>query len=175
VTISLTEARLRRPGSTDHLAPVLPDGGRPVAPELSVPGLPSMAKAVRRYLHDLAGGLPVDPDLVVWLGSELFSNAVRHSASGDPDGTVAVGVFEWRDRIRVRVVDEGPRPGAFGGPHVRPLDLTEAGGLGLRVVSSEAARWGVDHRGDGRTGVWFDLDTDPGAVPGVSGRSADGG
>lgn len=158
VTISLTEARLGRPGSPGDLTPILPDGGRPVALELTVPGLPSRALAVRRYLHDLTAELPVPAAAAEWLGSELFANAVLHSRSGDPGGTVTVGVYEWPDRIRVRMVDDGPRPESVGGPHVRPLDLDEPGGLGLRAVSTEAARWGVDHPGDGRTGVWFDLD-----------------
>ncbi|RKS07168.1 anti-sigma regulatory factor (Ser/Thr protein kinase) [Nocardiopsis sp. Huas11] len=158
VTISLAEARLRRPGSSGDLEPVLPEGGRPMALELTVPGLPSQARAVRRYLHDLTAAQAVPGEQAVWLGSELFANAVLHSRSGDPGGKVTVGVYEWPDRIRVRIVDDGPRPESPGGPRVRPLDLDEPGGLGLRVVSTEAARWGVDHPADGRTGVWFDLD-----------------
>ncbi|WP_304453071.1 ATP-binding protein [Nocardiopsis sp. YSL2] len=159
VTISLSEAGPGLPESPGDLTPILPDGGRPLAPELTVPGLPSQARPVRRYLHDLTAGLPVAAAHAVWLGSELFANAVLHSRSGDPGGTVTVGVYEWPDRIRVRMVDDGPRAESPGGPHVRPLDLAEPGGLGLRVVSLKAARWGVDHPGDGCTGVWFDLDS----------------
>jgi|HubBroStandDraft_3_1064219.scaffolds.fasta_scaffold79754_1 anti-sigma regulatory factor (Ser/Thr protein kinase) len=90
-------------------------------------------------------------DNAALLTSELVTNAIRHSASGAPGGTVAVGVRRLAGGIRVEVTDGG---GADGGPVVKD-DVYTCDGHGLFLVEALADDWGYE-RGD-RAGmtVWF--------------------
>jgi anti-sigma regulatory factor (Ser/Thr protein kinase) len=49
-------------------------------------------------------------DTAVLLGSELVTNAVVHSASGLPSGTISIVVLQLTGAVRVEVIDPGPRP-----------------------------------------------------------------
>lgn len=136
----------------DHnLPPRLP------ACSMVLPGLPEQAAVLRSRLRDLEA-LPAEvSDTVELLATELFANAIRHTRSGRPGGTVAVTVCRLPGRLQVRITDDGPLPHAVSTPHIRPPDLDREGGLGLLTVHRMAARWGTAHD-SGRTTVWFDLD-----------------
>lgn len=125
---------------------------------VTVPGLASLAPLVRAYLRASVDLLPTETvDLVELLGAELFTNAVRHSRSGDLGGLVTVLVHSLPDRVQVRVVDAGPRDGQPSGPFLRPIDLDREGGLGMHLVATEASRWGTVYQ-RGHTSAWFDID-----------------
>lgn len=87
------------------------------------------------------------------IASELASNAVAHTASGQPDGWFVVHVLLFPDRVRVCVFD-------LGHPHNTPTLKNSAPdqetGRGLSLVAALAAQWGVQGDAAGRT-VWAEL------------------
>jgi anti-sigma regulatory factor (Ser/Thr protein kinase) len=90
-------------------------------------------------------------DEAVLLTSELCTNALQHTASGN-GGSFEVTVFRAVNALRIEVRDDG----AATTPTIRGLyDLSEDG-RGLEIVALIAHRWG--QRGDeyGRT-VFFEL------------------
>lgn len=76
---------------------------------------------------------------------ELASNAIRHSASGERMGTLAVKVQYYCDLfVLLTVTDEGPRVGQpFTRPQVGNIDpLGAESGRGLLLVDAVALEWG---------------------------------
>ncbi|PDP86024.1 ATP-binding protein [Glycomyces fuscus] len=134
---------------------------------LRVPGRPEQARVLRGRLGAVLPGPLADTALA--LASELFNNAVAHSRSGEAGGEVTVVVNRFPGRVQIKVIDQGPRDADVSSPHLRPvvpdgmvgtggMDVTGGvGGWGLRMVDTEASRWGTLHDG-GRTTVWFELD-----------------
>jgi hypothetical protein len=83
--------------------------------------------------------------------SELVTNSVRHAAA--PRGTkIGLAVSLVGASVRAEVTDAGR---GFE-PTPRAASRLEAGGWGLHLVDSLAARWGVDRGTPAR--VWFELD-----------------
>lgn len=111
-------------------------------------GTPSSVPEARRFAGELLAGCPAREVLLMCV-SELCTNAIAHSASGN-GGVFIVEVCCPRDGMaRVAVTDEG-------GPSVpapRPLDLMADGGRGLALVAACTTRWGHADAHPGRT-VW---------------------
>lgn len=126
----------------------------------SFPGQPDQVGKARRFITDLLGEDWPRIDDVLVLASEIASNAVRHTASGE-DGQfdVSVAVFAAGLAVRVAVADQGgasePVMASSADDDGMPI-----GGRGLRIVDVLADRWG--HRGDdlGRL-VWFEVTAKP--------------
>jgi len=99
---------------------------------------------------------------VLLMVSEIASNAVRHTASGDSGGWFDLTVSLTGNTVRAAVADLGgssePRLPGDGGQLGAGV-LT--GGRGLRILDALADRWG--HAGDelGRV-VWFEITGRPG-------------
>ena len=91
-------------------------------------------------------------DVAVLLCSELVTNAVLHSESGQPGGTVTVVVVGLPDAVRVEVVDNGS---ADSTPVVK-AEVYEPHGHGLFLVEQLADNWGYTRDEVGTT-VWFRL------------------
>lgn len=113
---------------------------------------PAVGQA-RRFVAGVLGDDWPGLDEVLVLVSEVASNAVKHSASGD-GGTFEIAVSAEGDSVRVEVADQG------GGSEPKVTDENTCtdvltGGRGLRIVDMLAAKWG--HAGDelGRV-VWFE-------------------
>lgn len=125
---------------------------RPVqAPLLSVlPGTPESVRAARRMACQVLGdGHPAE-DTVQLVVSELVTNAIVHSKSGAPGGTVTVALCPGQGGLLVQVRDDG-------GPSEPRLtsvaDDQEDGaeqGYGLLLVEALADRWGSIRSPDGR-------------------------
>jgi serine/threonine-protein kinase RsbW len=128
---------------------------------LAADWFPGQAAAVGQSRAFVAGVLGAEwPGLddVLLLVSEIASNAIRHTASGDDGGWFDVTVSLAGHTARVEITDRGsssePRiPGGDDG------DLgagVPCGGRGLRIVDALADAWG--HGGDelGRV-VWFEV------------------
>jgi len=147
----------RRVTDPDDRAPLVLDRSCPVPTchALAVPGRPEQASVLRARIAAVLP--PATSDVAQYLVSELFNNAITHSRSGDEGGEVTVTLHRLPDRVQVKVIDQGPRRDDSAGPHMRPLDLEREGGLGLRLVHAQAARWGTFHDRN-RTTVWFELD-----------------
>lgn len=119
---------------------------------VTIPGKPEHVSATRAFItRTLTGIAGVDSDVATLLTSELVTNAIQHTNSGAPGGTVTVVVVGVRDSVLVEVVDDG----SADTPVVRCEPHT-ADGHGLFLVQQLAARWGYlrDHA---RTTVWFHL------------------
>jgi anti-sigma regulatory factor (Ser/Thr protein kinase) len=89
--------------------------------------------------------------------AELLVNALQHSDSGKPGGSVKVTtvVDEQRSGIRVEVLDAG----SVTAPHVIPESVTGEGGpvkcvredgRGIRIISRFADEYGEDIHSEGR-------------------------
>jgi len=116
-------------------------------------GKHDQVSCARRFVTEVLGSVPVLDDVVL-LVSELCTNALLHTASGD-SGTFAVTVCPGPSSVRVEVRDDGsdqiPMPG--------PPDASAEDGRGLGLVDLIADRWG--HLGGCRSrSVFFELGWD---------------
>jgi anti-sigma regulatory factor (Ser/Thr protein kinase) len=152
---SLAGGRRRGSGSTLRAS---------ILGSVTVPGEPEQVSLVRRFVaRALAAGLPdIDSDAATLLTSELVTNALLHTDSGLPGGSVTVVIRELPDGILVEVVDDG----SAGTPVVKG-DALAGEGQGLYLVQQMAAQWGY-LRDMGGTTVWFYL---PAALPPGGGPS----
>jgi anti-sigma regulatory factor (Ser/Thr protein kinase) len=89
-------------------------------------------------------------DVAVLLCSELVTNAVLHSDSRRPGGTVTITVADLTATVRVQVIDEGS---ASSIPVVK-AESYAADGHGLFLVENLAEQWGYESDEAGTT-VWF--------------------
>jgi anti-sigma regulatory factor (Ser/Thr protein kinase) len=128
---------------------------RPVLGSVTIPGKPSAVASARAFVTRVLAtteGLPrVDSDAATLLTSELVTNAIRHTASGAPGGTVTVIVVGVPDGMLVEVVDNG----SASIPVVKGDPFTPDG-HGLFLVQQLAAQWGYLRDVAGTT-VWFHL------------------
>jgi anti-sigma regulatory factor (Ser/Thr protein kinase) len=106
---------------------------------------------ITRTLAATGKGRRIDSDAATLLTSELVTNAIVHTASGSPDGSVTVVVVDVPDGVLIEVIDDGSR----GTPVVKG-DLFAADGHGLYLVQQLAAQWGYLRDPAGTT-VWFHL------------------
>jgi anti-sigma regulatory factor (Ser/Thr protein kinase) len=96
----------------------------------------------------------VDVDTATLLTSELVTNAIVHTASGAPGGTVTIVVVDVEDGVLIEVIDDG----SVGVPVVRDESLT-TNGHGLFLVQQLTAQWGYLRDPAGTT-VWVHLPSD---------------
>ena len=141
--------------------------GRAVRETVTLAGRADRARLARAFVEGLLGPGHPSGDVAALLVSELFSNSLRHSASGAPGETVTVAVKTVNDVIRVEVTDRsGP-----GVPEPRPAGSDAEDGRGLHLVARLAVRWGWRRRG-GRTVTWFECALEaPDCIPGSAGRN----
>jgi anti-sigma regulatory factor (Ser/Thr protein kinase) len=90
-------------------------------------------------------------DEAVLLTSELCTNALQHSASGN-GGSFEVTVHRGADSLRVEVRDDGSRTA----PTARSFEELSEDGRGLEIVGLVAHRWGQCGDEYGRS-VFFEL------------------
>jgi anti-sigma regulatory factor (Ser/Thr protein kinase) len=114
------------------------------------PGHQEQVARTRDFVRRVAACCPV-LDEAVLLTSELCTNALQHTASGN-GGSFEVTVFRAANALRIEVRDDG----AATTPAIRGLYELSEDGRGLEIVALIAHRWG--QRGDeyGRT-VFFEL------------------
>jgi serine/threonine-protein kinase RsbW len=113
------------------------------------PGDPRELRVMRRWLASLLPECPARDDLAL-AATELASNAIRHTASGQ-GGQFAVEVTRSPGVVRVAVTDGG----GAGEPRVIDDPLSEHG-RGLRAVGGLSERMGVSGGHLGRR-VWADI------------------
>ncbi len=132
-----------------HRAGTLPHGEQV---SRTLPADPEAPWAARRFVVEtLSGwGLGCVVDDAELLVSEVVSNVVRHTGSAAT--TVRVTTGEDEDDLCISVTDE--EPGAT--VELRDPGTVDLGGLGLRLVDSLSAEWGVQ-QSDAEKQVWFRL------------------
>lgn len=126
------------------------------------PGLANQVKHARRFVARCLAGSPGITTATL-LTSELVTNAVTHSASGDSGGKFDVTVVTGPHWARIEVGDRGG-PAAPSAQHRDPFDITEHG-RGLDLVEALAHRWGsTSHPSTLGRLVWFELVWEPEAA-----------
>jgi len=122
---------------------------------LTIPGRPAEVSGARAFIArtlTASGKRPtVDLDAATLLTSELVTNAIVHTASGAPGGTVTVVVVDVPDGVLIEVIDDG----SAATPVVKG-ELLATDGHGLFLVQQLTAQWGYLRDAAGTT-VWFHL------------------
>ena len=144
----------------------------------TLPGLPEAARAAREFTTACLPGCPSVYEAMLCV-SELVANAIEHSRSGLPGGTIevriAVAAGEW---LRVEVQDAGPLASAV--PAQRgPFDER---GRGLALVVEPGRRVRRGRRGlrwawmpwDAEVARYWDRRTSPRSDPRAEPRRARG-
>jgi anti-sigma regulatory factor (Ser/Thr protein kinase) len=118
---------------------------------LTLPGSERCVAHARRFVRDLVGEDDPAVDDAELCASELVTNAVVHTRSGE-GGQVTITVARDEHALEICVADDGA-----GGdvPHVRDEPFAEDG-RGIVIVTALAAEWGVTAERDGTT-TWFRL------------------
>ena len=92
----------------------------------------------------LLDGSPFRDDAAMVL-SELFTNALLHTASGGPGGLVIVQVTRWRHGVRIAVTDQGSSAEPVIRDPASPGVPTESGhGLYLAAHLAQRLNWHDD-------------------------------
>lgn len=119
------------------------------------PGYPESVTAARHWLEEQLAGVPSEASyLALTIATELVTNAIRHTRSGErADGVIGefeVTVQAFPTCVIVAVADQG----ADTEPTAATLDPEEVhlgeSGRGLAIVALLARRWGHRPYGDGR-------------------------
>jgi anti-sigma regulatory factor (Ser/Thr protein kinase) len=121
------------------------------------PGRPEQIRTARRFLAAALAAWPDTQAAAQLLVSEVVTNAIVHSASGDEGGSVEVRYGLDDHEVLVEVLDAG------GATHPSRHGYPEAGavsGRGLALVDALASSWGVHEHQTGRV-VWFRLPLRP--------------
>lgn len=118
------------------------------APLLRVlPGRPESASAARELARQVLGDANPATETAMLLVSELVTNSVMHSRSGEPGGSVTVALCDGPAGILIQVCDNG----GSSEPHVSAMPGNDAEhGYGLLLVDALADRWGTISSPEGR-------------------------
>lgn len=111
---------------------------------------PSAGRAARLAILELFAGSAIsawhaDAELAV---GELVANAIAECG----ECQVSAWFAEREKVLRVEVSD-----GSSNMPNPQPVDSTQIGGHGLRIVEALTTRWGVSPHASGKT-VWIEID-----------------
>jgi anti-sigma regulatory factor (Ser/Thr protein kinase) len=119
---------------------------------ITLPGLPENVRDARQFVVQAIGAGHAQADTAALLTSELVTNALKHSRSGLPGGTVELIVAAKAASLLISVIDNG----SDLGPPQAGNSPGEESGNGLLLVESLAEDWGFASE-TGRTVVWFRL------------------
>lgn len=114
------------------------------------PGQPGQVSVARRWLAQMIDGFAAMDDVLLAC-SELATNAIVHSDSGQPGGRFTVRLAIRQDIVRVEVLDQG---GA--GPGRQQVEESSQCGRGLTIVAAITDAWGIAGDGEGRT-TWYEI------------------
>jgi anti-sigma regulatory factor (Ser/Thr protein kinase) len=120
-----------------------------------LPGCPESAAAARDFAAKALAGYPAAGDAITAL-NEMVANAVTHSRSGLPGGTLEVRLtVTAAAAVLAEVVDDGP----LGVPAITTRESFAERGRGLVLVEALTRAWGSDGRG--LWWFWLPLGGDP--------------
>jgi serine/threonine-protein kinase RsbW len=117
-------------------------------------GQPSQVSQARSWLAGLLPSCEPLDDLLIFT-SELVTNAVTHTRSGDPGGWFTVEITWSPQRARVVVGDQGSDEIPASGNSPDDSDLET--GRGLLLIAAMSAAWGTAGDADARW-LWADVD-----------------
>jgi anti-sigma regulatory factor (Ser/Thr protein kinase) len=113
------------------------------------PGHPAQVAQARRFVQRTLAAHGPTADAAL-LTSELATNAIQHTASGQ-DGTFEVVIYQRPATVRIAVINAGS-PSI---PAATASGLNDSG-RGLALVDALARQWGQQGNRHARV-VWFDL------------------
>jgi anti-sigma regulatory factor (Ser/Thr protein kinase) len=112
--------------------------------------------AARRFVTETLMDVPVEVLAVVqMMVSELATNAVEHVRTN-----FDLSIRTTSRAIRVEVTDHGG-----GTPTRRTAGPGDLRGRGLQIVDMLSTNWGVEHRAEPETTVWFTVAMRPKSGP----------
>jgi anti-sigma regulatory factor (Ser/Thr protein kinase) len=117
-------------------------------------GCPEAAAGAREFARKALAGYPAADDAVAAL-NEMVANAVQHSRSGLPGGTIEVRLTVTAASVLAEVLDEGP----LAIPIAVSRDTFAERGRGLVLVEALTRAWGSV--GGGLWWFWVPLGGDP--------------
>ena len=118
------------------------------------PGRPEAASGAREFARKALAGYPAADDAVLCL-DEMVCNALQHSMSGRPGGTIEVRLTVTAASVLAEVVDEGP----LGVPAAVSRESFAERGRGLVLVEALTRAWGS--AGNGLWWFWLPLGGEP--------------
>jgi anti-sigma regulatory factor (Ser/Thr protein kinase) len=102
-----------------------------------LPGRPEAAAGAREFARKALAGYPAVDDAITAL-NELVTNAVQHSRSGLPGGSLEVRLTVTDASVLAEVLDAGP----LGVPAAVSRDTFAERGRGLVLVEALTRAWG---------------------------------
>lgn len=111
------------------------------------PGTKEQVREARRFVR---AHLPDYPDAEL-ITSELATNAVEHTRTGEPGGTFTALIRPRLDGTAYLAIEDQGGPAEFGVPTPE-----REGGRGIHLVAALTTVWGVKDDAAGRT-VWAEL------------------
>ncbi len=133
---------------------------------VTLPGVETSVARGRRFVRETLGTRHPALENVALGVSELATNAIMHTPSGD-GGQVTIRVVAGGSTVRAEVVNDGT---AHTKPRVR-RDAEAEHGRGILILEALADAWGVLESA-GKTTVWAEFCAMPWAPP--HGREAAG-
>lgn len=112
------------------------------------PGLPIVIPSARHLVRDVLAESPYVEDLEL-IAAELMTNAIRHTASGQPGGVFTLTIHVGAHWASIEVTDAGD------GFWRHELDHDEHG-RGLSIIAILAERFGHETDESGQT-VWAEV------------------
>jgi anti-sigma regulatory factor (Ser/Thr protein kinase) len=119
-----------------------------------LPGRPEAAPAAREFARKALAGCPAADEAITAL-NEMVTNAVQHSRSGLPGGSLEVRLTVTDASVLAEVLDEGP----LGPPPPALRDTFAERGRGLVLVDALTRAWGS--AGHGLWWFWLPLGGEP--------------
>jgi anti-sigma regulatory factor (Ser/Thr protein kinase) len=144
------------------------DPGDPGDPALSntitLPGVERSVAIGRRFVRDTLGRRHPALEKVALSVSELATNAIMHTPSGD-GGQLTIGVTATGHVVRAEVTNDGTMAAK---PCVR-RDAEAENGRGILIIEALADSWGVTED-SGTTTVWVEFRAGSWSLSGASER-----
>jgi anti-sigma regulatory factor (Ser/Thr protein kinase) len=128
-----------------------------------LPGVERSVANGRRFVRETLGSRHPALEKVALGVSELATNAIVHTPSGD-GGQIIIGLSAYGEVVRAEVTNDGTTGSR---PRVR-RDVHAESGRGILIVDALADAWGVTEH-SGRTTVWAEFRATPWPQP-VPGR-----
>ena len=118
---------------------------------ITLPGVERSVAGGRRFVRETLGSRHPALDMVALGVSELATNAIMHTPSGD-GGQITIGLTATGPVVRAEVTNDGTMAGK---PHIRK-DTEAEHGRGILIIDALADAWGVIQHA-GTTTVWAEF------------------
>lgn len=118
---------------------------------ITLPGVERSVANGRRFVRETLGSRHPALEKVALGVSELATNAIVHTPSGD-GGQITIGLSACGEVVRAEVTNDGTTASR---PRIR-RDVQAESGRGILIVDALADAWGVTEH-SGRTTVWAEF------------------